>query len=151
MAEKMNLGEYTFEVMDVSPIGTPDMHITQKAITFTHRLLEIMGFPAYVTPMVDIKNRVFAIRTCTSRHEHAMRFSKPKGESHNCLVVHSQAMQNMLRGLMGEEWIATHRYHITGIWHAEAKAMIFPLDNAKEMPPFVRTLRKKIDVVASVQ
>ena len=134
----MNFEDFSFEVIDVSITGTPDIHITQNGITFTRRLIEDMGYPQYITPMIDAKNKVFAIKECKLTNENAVSFSKPKGEQKGAIATSSTAIRRILRGVMGEQWKDTNRYHVTGIWYAEAKAMVFDLNAAKELPPFLK-------------
>lgn len=128
--------DFQFEVIDVSVSGKPAMHITKNGITFTRKLIEDMGYPQFVMPMLDYKKKVFALKACKADSEHAMRFSKPKGEQKGALQYHACAIRFMLRGVMGSDWQNQNRYHVTGIWYAEAKAMIFDLNTAKELPPF---------------
>jgi hypothetical protein len=138
MFDTMNFEDFSFEVIDVSITGTPDIHITQNGITFTRRLVEDMGYPPYVTPMIDAKNRAFAIKECRSTNEHAICFSQPKGEQKGAIATSSTAIRRMIRGVMGDQWQNTNRYYVTGIWYAEAKAMVFDLNAAKELPPFLK-------------
>ena len=93
MFDTMNFEDFSFEVIDVSITGTPDVHITQNGITFTRRLVEDMGYPLYVTPMIDAKNRAFAIKECKATNEHAISFSKPKGEQKGAIVTSSTTIQ----------------------------------------------------------
>jgi len=141
MFDTMNFEDFSFEVIDVSITGTPDVHITQNGITFTRRLVEDMGYPLYVTPMIDAKNRAFAIKECKATNEHAISFSKPKGEQKGAIVTSSTTIRSMIRAMMGDLWEKTNRYHITGIWYAEAKAMVFDLNTARELPPFLKPRR----------
>jgi len=138
MLDTMCFENFSFEVIDVSMTGTPDIHITQNGITFTRRLIEDMGYPLYVTPMIDMKNKAFAIKECKATNEHAISFSKPKGEQKGAIITSSTAIRKMIRGLMGNQWDKLNRYHVTGIWYAEAKAMVFDLNAARELPPFTR-------------
>ncbi len=136
--KKMKFDDFTFEVIDISITGTSEMHITQNGITFTRKLAEDMGYPQFVTPMIDVKNKVFAIKACKIDNEHAVRFSKPKGEQRGSIVTSSNTIRYMLRKIMGDQWENKNRYHIPGIWYADAKAMLFDLNAAKELPPFSR-------------
>lgn len=136
MINKMNFEDFKFEVIDVSITGMPEMHITQNGITFTRKLAEDMSYPQFVTPMIDVKNKVFAIKACKADNEHAIRFSKPKGEQRGSIVTSSNTIRHMLRNVMGAHWNNKNRYHIAGIWYAEAKAMVFDLNTARELPPF---------------
>ena len=128
--------DFTFEVIDVSITGTPDMHITQNGITFTRKLLEDMEYPQYVTPMVDFKKEAFALKACKCDAKHAIRFSKSQDEQKSALKTSSTAIRQILRGLMGDKWMMKNRYYITGVWDAKENAMVFELNAAKELPPF---------------
>ncbi len=138
MFDQMNFEDFCFEVIDVSVTGTPDVHITQNGITFSLKCIEDMGYPQYITPMIDVKNKAFAIKACKADNEHAIRFSKPKGEQKRAIATSFSAIRRMIRGVMSEQWQPKNRYHITGIWYAEAKAMVFNLNTAKELPPFLK-------------
>ncbi|QUH18539.1 hypothetical protein [Alkaliphilus sp. B6464] len=144
MFDQMNFEDFQFEIIDIEIAGTPDMHITQNGITFTRRLIEDMGYPQYVQPMVDIKNKVFALKACKAESERAIRFSKPKGEQKKALSTSNNTIRYMLRNIMKDEWKEENRYHITGKWFADAKAMIFNLNSAKELPPF--SVHRKNDI-----
>lgn len=134
----MRFEDFSFEVIDVSVTGKPDIHITQNGITFTRRLIQDMGYPQYIMAMMDGGKKVFAIKACKADNENAMPFSKPKAEQRGALVTSSSAIRQIIRGAMGDRWGAENRYHITGVWYADAKAMVFDLNAAKELPPFFR-------------
>ena len=143
MFDQMNLNDFQFEIIDVSVTGTPDMHITQNGISFTRKLVEDMGYPQYVQPMVDHHNKVFALKVCKAEGDRAIRFSKPKSEQKNSITTSNIAIRYMLRGIMGSSWKDENRYHITGKWFSEAKTMVFNLNAAKELPPFDIHRRKQ--------
>ena len=69
----MNLDFSTlnFETIDANINSYPDMYINQNGITFTKKVLEDLGYPAYVLCLLDAKAKVFAIRMCKS--------NEPKG------------------------------------------------------------------------
>lgn len=136
MFDFQNFDDFQFEVIDVTIPGTPDMHITQNGITFSRRLVEDMGYPQFVRPLVDVKNKAFALKVCKADSDNAMRFSKPKGEQKGAVQYHASAIRLMLRSIMGDAWQEQNRYHTTGVWFPEAKAMVFDLSAAKELPPF---------------
>lgn len=135
----MKFEDFNFEVIDVSASrsGNPDMHVTQNGITFTHKLIEDMGYPQYVRPMIDIKRKVFALRACKADAENALRFSKQKTEQKKALVSYSGAVRRIIYGIMGGEWKRENRYYITGVWYSDAKAMVFDLNTARELPPYI--------------
>lgn len=132
--ESKRFEDFDFAPIDVAVTGTPEIHITRYGVTFTRKLLEDMGFPAYVMPMIDVKNQVLAIKACKNETAHAMRFSRQKGEQKGALIVYASAIRRMVHLIMGDQWHEKNRYHITGVWYAEAKAMVFDLNAAKELP-----------------
>lgn len=138
MFEQMRFEDFCFEVIDISVSGTPDMHITKNGIKFTIKCIEDMGYPQYITSMIDVKNKVFAIKSCKADNEYALSFSKQKGEQKRSIARSFTAARRMIRDVMGEQWKSENRYYITGVWYAEAKTMVFNLNKAKELPPFLK-------------
>ena len=134
----MNFEDFSFEVIDVCVTGTPDVHITKNGITFTLKCIEDMGYPQYIIPMIDVKKKAFAIKACKVGNEHTIRFSKPKGEQKHAIATSFSAIRRMICGVMCEQWQEKNRYHIIGVWHPKDKAMIFDLNAAKELPPFLK-------------
>ncbi len=68
-----------FETIDSSINAYPDMYINQNGVTFTKKVLEDLGYPAYVLCLLDAKAKVFAIRMCKSNEPKGFKFSKPRG------------------------------------------------------------------------
>lgn len=133
--------DFEFEVIDISVQGTADLYVNQTGLTFSKKLLEDMGYPAYVRPMIDAKNKAFAVQTCKQGDDKAMKFSKPRNEQSSGYSTNSNALSRTVRTVMGDIWKDAMRYKITGIYDAAAKAMIFDLSGAEELPP-VRTAKK---------
>ena len=55
-----------FETIDSNINAYPDMFLNQNGVTFTKKVLEDLGYPAFVLCLLDAKARVFAIRSCKS-------------------------------------------------------------------------------------
>ena len=51
-----------FETLDANVNAYPDLFVNQNGVTFTRKVLEDLGYPAYVLCLLDPKARVFAIR-----------------------------------------------------------------------------------------
>ena len=56
-----------FETIDSNINAYPDMFLNQNGVTFTKKVLEDLGYPAFVLCLLDAKARVFAIRSCKSQ------------------------------------------------------------------------------------
>ena len=69
-----------FETIDSTINAYPDMFLNQNGVTFTKKVLEDLGYPAFVLCLLDAKARVFAIRSCKSNEPKGFKFSKPRGE-----------------------------------------------------------------------
>ena len=50
-----------FETIDSNINAYPDMFLNQNGVTFTKKVLEDLGYPAFVLCLLDAKARVFAI------------------------------------------------------------------------------------------
>ena len=68
-----------FETIDSNINAYPDMYLNQNGVTFTKKVLEDLGYPAYVLCLLDAKAKVFAIRMCKSNEPKGFKFSKPRG------------------------------------------------------------------------
>ena len=49
-----------FETLDANVNAYPDLFVNQNGVTFTRKVLEDLGYPAYVLCLLDPKARVFA-------------------------------------------------------------------------------------------
>lgn len=67
-----------FETIDSNINAYPDMYLNQSGVTFSKKVLEDMGYPAYVLCLLDAKAKVFAIRMCKSNEPKGFKFSKPR-------------------------------------------------------------------------
>lgn len=127
--------DFDFEVIDVSVQGTADLYVNQTGLTFSKKLLEDMAYPPYVRPLIDAKNKAFAVQVCKQSDDKAVKFSKPRNEQTTGYSTNCNALSRTVRTVMGEAWKDTLRYRITGIYDSVAKAMIFDLSSAEELPP----------------
>ena len=106
-----------FETIDSNINAYPDMFLNQNGVTFTKKVLEDLGYPAFVLCLLDAKARVFAIRSC-----------KPRGEQKGVVTISNKNLLDPLRAVTGEDWIPGKRYRVRGFWVADAKTMCFDLN-----------------------
>ena len=76
-----------FETIDSNINAYPDMFLNQSGVTFTKKVLEDLGYPAFVLCLLDAKARVFAIRSCKSNEPKGFKFSKPRGEQKGVVTI----------------------------------------------------------------
>ena len=117
-----------FETIDSNTNAYPDMFLNQNGVTFTKKVLEDLGYPAYVLCLLDAKARVFAIRSCKSNEPKGFKFSKPRGEQKGVVTISNKNLLDPLRAVTGEDWIPGKRYRVRGFWVADAKTMCFDLN-----------------------
>ncbi|WP_373485237.1 hypothetical protein [Acetobacterium malicum] len=137
-----DFSKFNFEVIDVNVTGAPEMVINLNGITFSAKLLEILGNPDYVRPLVDAPNKAFAIQVCKETDAKSMRLRKnnPSGAySSSC-----SAVRHTLRQLMKSTWKDTMRYRISGDPFPKYKAVVFDLSKADELPPSHSGKKKNI-------
>jgi len=123
----INFNELNFEVIDSNVNAYPDIYINQNGVTFSKKVVEDLGYPAYILCQLDPKNRVFAIRMCKSNEPKGFKFAKPRAEQKGTVSIGSKNLTEPIRKVMGDEWLADKRYKITGFWVADAKTMCFDL------------------------
>ena len=116
------------ETLDANVNAYPDLFVNQNGVTFTRKVLEDLGYPAYVLCLLDPKARVFAIRACKSNEAKGFKFSKPKGEQKGVVTISNKNLLDPLRRVIGEEWVSGKRYKVRGFWVADAKTMCFDLN-----------------------
>ena len=104
------------------------MFLNQNGVTFTKKVLEDLGYPAFVLCLLDAKARVFAIRSCKSNEPKGFKFSKPRGEQKGVVTISNKNLLDPLRAVTGEDWIPGKRYRGRGFWVADAKTMCFDLN-----------------------
>ena len=105
-----------FETIDSNINAYPDMFLNQNGVTFTKKVLEDLGYPAYVLCLLDAKARVFAIRSCKSNEPKGFKFSKPRGEQKGVVTISNKNLLDPLRAVTGEDWIPGKRYRVRGFW-----------------------------------
>ncbi len=138
----MDFSKYAFEVIDVSVRGTPEMYVNINGITISKKAIEDMSYPTYVRPLIDTTHKAFALQTCKQTDERAMKFSKARGEQDSGINLSATAVMRTIRTLMRDSWHDNKRYRIAGIYYPDAKAMVYDLSSAEELPP-IRPLKKK--------
>ena len=79
-----------FETIDSNINAYPDMYLNQSGVTFSKKVLEDLGYPAYVLCLLDAKAKVFAIRMCKSNEPKGFKFSKPRGEQKGVVTIYQQ-------------------------------------------------------------
>ena len=107
-----------FETIDSNINAYPDMYLNQSGVTFSKKVLEDMGYPAYVLCLLDAKAKVFAIRMCKSNEPKGFKFS----------TYATKNLLEPLRAATGEDWVPGKRYRVRGFWVADAKTMCFDLN-----------------------
>lgn len=65
-----------FETLDANVNAYPDLFVNQNGVTFTRKVLEDLGYPAYVLCLLDPKARVFAIRACKSNEAKGFKLDR---------------------------------------------------------------------------
>lgn len=120
--------EEAVEAAAVKAAPYPDMFLNQNGVTFTKKVLEDLGYPAFVLCLLDAKARVFAIRSCKSNEPKGFKFSKPRGEQKGVVTISNKNLLDPLRAVTGEDWIPGKRYRVRGFWVADAKTMCFDLN-----------------------
>ena len=102
-----------FETIDSNINAYPDMYLNQNGVTFTKKVLEDLGYPAYVLCLLEPKG---------------FKFSKPRGEQKGVVTISSKNLLEPLRAATGEDWVPGKRYRVRGFWVADAKTMCFDLN-----------------------
>lgn len=143
-----DFNEFNFDVIDVSIQGSPDLYVNINGLTFAKKTIEDMNYPQFIRPLIDPANKAFAIQVCKQNDDKAIKFSKPRGEQQNGVNLQYNTLLKSVRAVMPDIWDNEHRYKITGIFYPEAKAMLFDLSTAEEMPAFRPLKGKESKVVA---
>jgi len=125
---KIDFSELNFETLDANVNAYPDIFINLNGVTFTKKVVEEMGYPAFVLCQLDAKNRVFAVRMCKSNEGRSIRFSKPKGEQKSTVSIANKNIVEPIRKVMADSWERDKRYRVRGFWVADAKTMCFELE-----------------------
>lgn len=125
--------KYNFSVIDVTMSAIPEMTVNLNGITINSKALDVLGNPDYIKAMIDVENKAFAIQTASSKDDRAMKISgtgKSGGYSGTCSVIRATLWR-----LMAESWKEGMRYRMKGVVFPEAKAIVFDLTAAEELPP----------------
>lgn len=124
----LDFSDLNFETIDSNINAYPDMYLNQNGVTFTKKVLEALGYPAYVLCMLDAKAKVFAIRMCKSNEPKGFKFSKPRSEQKGVVTISSKNLLEPLRIASGEDWVSGKRFRVRGFWVADEKTMCFDLN-----------------------
>lgn len=73
-----------FETIDSNINAYPDMFLNQNGVTFTKKVLEDLGYPAFVLCLLDAKARVFAIRSCKSNEPKGLQVLQAERRTERC-------------------------------------------------------------------
>lgn len=137
--KKYDVKSFNFETIDVNMADRPEMTINLNNITFSKRVLDLMGYPAYVQYCVDGDQRIFALRVCKGNESRAAAFSKSREEQTSVLSTTNKNVYEIATKLI-EGYNSRMRYIIEGFFDKDEKIMIFDMKEAKETAP--RTIRK---------
>ncbi len=124
---KFDFSALNFETLDPQVNAYPDIFVNVNGVTFTKKVVEDLGYPAYVRCMLDAKARVFAVRMCKSNEPRGFKFSKPRGEQKTTINLTSKNVIDPIRAAMADTWDAKKRYRVRGFWVADEKTMCFDL------------------------
>jgi len=130
-----DFNKFNFEVIDVTMSSVPEMTINLNGITFNAKTLDLLGNPGFVRPLLDAENKAFAVQVCKEKDDRAMKFSKTDNLRGGGFSSTCNAIRATLRHLMADSWKDEMRYQMTGVLFPEAKAIVFDLSRAKELPP----------------
>lgn len=134
-----NFSDFNFEVIDVTVQGAPEMFVNLNGVSFNKRVVEDLGYPAFVKTMIDFHNKAFAIKVCKQNDDKAIKFVKSKEEISNVININLKSLLEILRNMMSDEWQNNKRYQIKGLFFPEERAMIFEFKTALEL----ESVRKK--------
>ncbi len=129
---KFDFNALSLETLDANVNLYPDIYVNATGVTFSKKVVEDLGYPAYVLCQLDAKNRVFVVKTCKSNEPKGFRFSKPKAEQKGTVCISNKNLLEPLRSAMADIWQTGKRYRATGFWVADAKAMCFELSEATQ-------------------
>ena len=127
---KFDFSSLEFVTIENVNIYSPVIYVGANSITFGRGALDILNYPAYVHFMIDVKNRVFAVRACKSGESRAFKFTKPKEEQKATVCLSSKSMLDPVLKCIGEPISKGQRFKVMGFWVAEAKTLCFDLSEA---------------------
>lgn len=132
-----NFEDFKFEVIDIKKtVGSVKMVINQNGIFFSAGVLDALSRPESVKPLIDMENKVFALQVTKSTMAQSIKVSTAKSKNGGSYTSTCTALRKTIRKLMGDEWKDNMRYEIEGTEFPEAKAVVFELSTAKELPVF---------------
>jgi len=127
----LNFNNFNLEVIDITANSTPEIYINNNGVTFSKRVLEDLGYPAFVQYYTDPENKVFAIRPCKGTETKAAQFAKSKAEQKNTLSITNKNLREVLIQLI-PNYVAKTRYKVVGEYDAENKVMLYDMSKAEE-------------------
>ena len=125
----INFSAINLEVVDLNANASPDIFLNQGSVTFSKRVLEVLGYPQYVQFCMDAANKVFAIRICKGTEAKATLFSKPKNEQTATLAFPNKNLCDVM-GAMIPDYVKKNRYRISGEYNTENRVMYFDMSSA---------------------
>jgi hypothetical protein len=131
----LNFEDFNFEVINVEDTGELSLTVNLNSVSVTRAIAELLNYPSHVKPLIDRKERVFAIQACKSSTSKAINFSKPESKQKGTIKLLSSAIRNSLRATMKDSWKDSMRYQITGTFIPEHKAFVFDLKESTELQP----------------
>ena len=81
----MHFSALNFETIDSNINAYPDMYINQNGVTFSKKVLEDLGYPAYVLCLLDAKAKVFAMPYCARATSRRALSSPSRGANRRAL------------------------------------------------------------------
>lgn len=132
----INFEDFNFEVINAESTGELSLTVNLNYVSFTRAVAELLNYPNHVKPLIDRKERVFAIQSCKSSTSKVINFSKPESKQKGTVKILSAAIKNSLRAIMKDSWQDNMRYQIMGTFIPEHKAFIFNLKESTELRSF---------------
>lgn len=124
-----DFSQYNLEVIDINSNATPVIYINVNGITFSRRVLEDLGFPAYVQFCLDVEHHIFAIRVCKGTETKSTPFSKPRAEQKSTLSINNRNMHDTVVKLI-PDYNGKKRYRVEGHFDAENKVLFYDMTEA---------------------
>jgi len=129
-----NFSDFNFEVIDVLVNNiTPELTINKNTVTLSWKLLEELGNPQFLRPLVDFQNKAFALRVCKESDSKIFRVRDAQEKNNKSRVVPYVVIRKTLRDLMRETWNDDKRYRLVGTVFPKEKVAVFDLTQAEEL------------------
>lgn len=146
-----NFSDFNFEVIDVLATKTdPEIIINKNAITLSLKLLEELGKPQFIRPLVDFQNKAFALRVCKESDSKALKLRNTKEKVEKSCSISCVAVRKILRRLMKETWKDDKRYRLIGTIFPKEKAVAFDLTQAEELEGYPKRQKKSYKKYSSI-